>query len=158
LHKDCPEKGNTASTQTCCNCQLAEGEKSHLAANYRGCKHAKEEMRKKKPQGTPKPTSGRVLSSNPVSSHLSFAAALRGQGNQQLQEEAPANISNPEATTTKTNVQKTGQSVQAPLVNSETLDMVRALTVVEQIMSDLKGAAFDEAKFFAHSKKCIQIN
>jgi hypothetical protein len=96
---------------------------------------------RKKPQGTFKPTYGRVFSSNPVSSHLSFAAALRGQGNQQPQEEAPAKINNPEATTTKNNVQKIGQSVQASPVNSETLDMVRALTVVEQIMSDLKGAA-----------------
>jgi hypothetical protein len=44
LHGDCP---------ACCNCQLAEGERAH-PANYRSCRHAKEEMRKKKPQGTPK--------------------------------------------------------------------------------------------------------
>jgi hypothetical protein len=36
-------------------------------------------MRKKKPEGTPKTSSGRVFSSNPVKPHLSFAAALRGQ-------------------------------------------------------------------------------
>jgi hypothetical protein len=78
LHKDCPEKGNASSTLACCNCQLADGEKAH-PANYRGCKHAKEEMRKKKPQGTPKITSGRVFSSNPVKPNLSFAAALRGR-------------------------------------------------------------------------------
>jgi hypothetical protein len=78
LHKDCPEKGNASSTLACCNCQLADGEKAHPAI-YRGCKHAKEEMRKKKPQGTPKTTSGRVFSSNPVKPNLSFAAALRGQ-------------------------------------------------------------------------------
>jgi hypothetical protein len=107
LHKDCPEKGNASSTPACCNCQLAEGEKAH-PANYRGCKHAKEEMRKK-PQGTPKPTRGRVFFSNPVSPHLSFAAALRGQGNQQTHEEAPANTSNREPTATKANMQKTGQ-------------------------------------------------
>jgi hypothetical protein len=59
------------------------------------------EMQKKKTlQGTPKTTSGRVLS-NPVSPHLSFAAALQGQGNHQPHEEALAN-SNPEATATKT--------------------------------------------------------
>jgi hypothetical protein len=39
---------------------LAEEERAH-PANYRGCKHAKEEMKKKKPQGTPKPTTGRVF-------------------------------------------------------------------------------------------------
>jgi hypothetical protein len=53
LHKDCPEKGNESSTPACCNCQLAEGERPH-PANYRGYKLAKEEMQKKKPQGTPK--------------------------------------------------------------------------------------------------------
>jgi hypothetical protein len=39
LHKDCPEKGTTASTPTCCNCQLAEREAVHPAI-YRGCKQA----------------------------------------------------------------------------------------------------------------------
>jgi hypothetical protein len=47
LHKECPEKENTSSTPVCCNCQLVEGEKPH-PANYRGCRHAKEEMQKKK--------------------------------------------------------------------------------------------------------------
>jgi hypothetical protein len=37
LQKECPEKGNTSSTPTCCNCRLAEGEKPH-PANYRGCR------------------------------------------------------------------------------------------------------------------------
>jgi hypothetical protein len=78
LHKDCPEKGNASSILACCNCQLADGEKAH-PANYRDCKHDKEEMRKKKPQGTPKTTCGRVFSSNPVKPNLSFAAALHGQ-------------------------------------------------------------------------------
>jgi hypothetical protein len=27
MHKDCPEKGNTTSTPTCCNCQLVERER-----------------------------------------------------------------------------------------------------------------------------------
>jgi hypothetical protein len=30
LHKECPEKGNAASTPACCNCQLAEGRKPTL--------------------------------------------------------------------------------------------------------------------------------
>jgi hypothetical protein len=45
LHRDCPEKENASSTPACCNCQLVEGETEH-PANYRGCRHAKEEMRK----------------------------------------------------------------------------------------------------------------
>jgi hypothetical protein len=59
LHKDCPENGNTASTPTCCNCQLAEGEAAH-PANYRGCRHAKEEIQKRKAHGTPK-NNGKVV-------------------------------------------------------------------------------------------------
>jgi hypothetical protein len=46
LHKDCPEKENTSSTLTCCNCQLAEGETAH-PSNYRGCRHPKEELQQK---------------------------------------------------------------------------------------------------------------
>jgi hypothetical protein len=40
---------------------LAEGEKAH-PTNYCGCRHAKEEMlkKKKRPRGTPKNTSGRL--------------------------------------------------------------------------------------------------
>jgi hypothetical protein len=47
LLKECPERENAASTPACCNCQLAEGEKPH-PANYRGCKHATEELQRKR--------------------------------------------------------------------------------------------------------------
>jgi hypothetical protein len=46
MHRDCPEKENTSSTPACCNCQLPEGETAH-PANYRGYRHAKEELQKK---------------------------------------------------------------------------------------------------------------
>jgi hypothetical protein len=59
--------------------------------NYRGCRHAKEEMRrKKKPQGTPKNTTVRVFSSTFTKPTVSFAAALRGQTEQQRQHEEAA--------------------------------------------------------------------
>jgi hypothetical protein len=35
--------------------------------------------------------------------------------------------------------------------------MVRALTVVEQIISDLKGAASEEAKFLAIAKSVFKL-
>jgi hypothetical protein len=79
-------------------------------------------MRKKKPQGTPKITSGRVFSSNPVKPHLPFAAALRDQADNQPHQEVAANTNN--AASTKTKEQTTGQSVQASTVNSDPLDMV----------------------------------
>jgi hypothetical protein len=112
-------------------------------------------MRKKKPQGTPKTTSGRVFPSNPVKPHLSFAAALRGQADHQPHQEVAANTSNTE--TTKPKEQKTGKSVQAPPVNSDPLDMFRALTVVEQIMAELKGAASEEFKFLAIAKIVFKL-
>jgi hypothetical protein len=134
---------------------LAEGEKAH-PANYRGCKHAKKEMWKRKPQTTPKPTAGRVFSSNQVKPRLSFAAALRGQGRQPLQEEAPA-TSNSEPAATNHTLQKTGQSVQGPTVNNDSLYMVRAFSVVKQIMAERKDAASEEDKFVALPKIVFKL-
>jgi hypothetical protein len=57
LHKECPEKDNAASTPACCNCHLAEGEKPH-PATYRGCRHAREELQRRKAQKTPKTVTG----------------------------------------------------------------------------------------------------
>jgi hypothetical protein len=60
LHKECPQKGNAVSTSTYCNCQLAEGEKAH-PSTYRGYRHAKEDLLRRKSQRTPKTTTGRVF-------------------------------------------------------------------------------------------------
>jgi hypothetical protein len=76
LHKECPEKENAASTPTCCNCQLVEGEKAH-PANYRGCRHPKEELQKRKSQRTPKTTTGRVFSSNFTTPGITFMVVLQ---------------------------------------------------------------------------------
>jgi hypothetical protein len=134
---------------------LAEGEKAH-PANYRSCKHAKEETQKRKSQTTSKPTAGRVFSSNPVKPHLSFTPALRGQGRPPLPGEAPA-ASTSEAAATNHTIQKTGQSVQAPTVNNDSLDMFRAFSVVEQIMAELKDAASEEEKFVALVKIVFKL-
>jgi hypothetical protein len=106
-------------------------------------------MRKKKPQGTPKPTPGRVFSSNPVKPHLSFAAALRGQAASQPQQEVVAS-SNPSAT--RATEKTTGQSVQATPVNSDTEIMFRAYAAAGQIMNELKDAASEEAQFLTLGK------
>jgi hypothetical protein len=44
---DCPEKEKASSTRACCNYQPTEGEEAHPAI-YRGCRHAKEKLQKKK--------------------------------------------------------------------------------------------------------------
>jgi hypothetical protein len=84
MHKECPEKENTSSTPTCYNCRLAEGENPH-PASYRGCRHAKDEMQKKKHQRTPRTTTGRLISSKLTTPVMSFAAALRGKTEEQQQ-------------------------------------------------------------------------
>jgi hypothetical protein len=71
LNKECLEKGNTASILTCCNCKLVDGEEPH-PSNCRGCRHAKEEVRKRKSQRAPKTTTGRVFSSSHTTPGLSF--------------------------------------------------------------------------------------
>jgi hypothetical protein len=120
---------------------LAEGETAH-PANYCGCRHAKEEMRRKrKPQGTPKNTTGRVFSSSFTKPTVSFAAALRGQTEQKRQQEEAASSSQ----TPQLGRKERGQSVPAPIVNSEPQDKAfRALAVVQQIMRQFKGAVSEE--------------
>jgi hypothetical protein len=107
-------------------------------------------MRKKKPQGTPKPTAGRVISSNPVKPNRSFAAALRGQAEIQPQQETAANPTKTSGTTAYE--QTTGQPVHASNVNNASLDTFRVFSVVQQIMAELKGAAYEEAQFVALAK------
>jgi hypothetical protein len=78
LHKDYPEKENNTSTPTCCNCKLADGAKPHLS-NYRGCSHAREEIRRRRFQKVEKKTTGRIFSPSYMAPDLSFAAALSKQ-------------------------------------------------------------------------------
>jgi hypothetical protein len=115
MHRDCPKKGNASSTLACCNCQLAEGEKAH-PANYRSCRHAKEELLTKKRQGKSKNTTGRVFSSTFIKPQLSFAAALRGKADQ-VHQEVASSTREPEPRKTKSKQQEPGQSVPALTVN-----------------------------------------
>jgi hypothetical protein len=124
-------------------------------ANYRGCRHAKEEMRrKKKPQGRPQNTTGRVFSSTFIKPTVSFAAALRGQTEQQRQQEEAASGSE----TPKLGRKERGQPVPAPIVNSELQDKAfRSLAVVQQIMKELKGAVSEEDTVLAITKIVITV-
>jgi hypothetical protein len=136
LHKEWPEKDNAASTPASCNCQLAEGEKPH-PANYRGCRHAREELQRRKAQRAPKTATGRVFCSNLTTPGVSFAAALRGGAAQQQPQarqvpgETPPHAGAKVSTPAPGDQQKTGQSVRAPTVSSQPLDsMLRVVTVV----------------------------
>jgi hypothetical protein len=99
---------------------LAEGETAH-PANYRSCRHAKVEMRKEKPQVTPKNTAGRVFVSNFIKPSVSFAAALQGHKDKkhtnrkrQVQLKGIPYLQTPNNSNTKQ--QETGQLVLAPRV------------------------------------------
>jgi hypothetical protein len=151
MHSDCQEKGNASSTPVCCNCQLAEGETAH-PANYRGCRHAKETMRKKKPQETFKGTTGRVFSSTFTKPHQCFAAELRGQVDK-LHQVVAVSTTEPKPPKPKSKQQETGQSVLAPIVSSDTLDKLRALTVVQQYAR----AVSEDVKIFAITKIVINL-
>jgi hypothetical protein len=54
--------------------------------------------------------------------------------------------------------QETGQSVQAPNVNSQPLDnMLRVVTVVQQIMTEFNGAVTERDKLMAITKILLNL-
>jgi hypothetical protein len=131
---------------TCCNFQLAEGEAAH-PSYYRGCRHAKEKMYKRKAQGTRDNTKARVFSSKLVKSNLPFASAVRGQMDPVTHQETATSSGVPERP--KPTQKEPGQPVPAPLVSSENVDMYKAFTVVQQIITELNAAVSERDKIFA---------
>jgi hypothetical protein len=129
LHKECLEKGNTALIPTCWNCKLVDREKPHLS-NYQGCRHTKEEMRRRKPQRVPKTTKGRVLSSSHTIPGLSFVVVLRSNTQQQQQPQphsaaqaCPDTVGEMSAPSLEAQPTTSTKSVQAPNANSSSLNV-----------------------------------
>jgi hypothetical protein len=153
-----PEKGKENSTLACCNCKLAEGEKTH-PSNYRGCSHAKEEMHRWKIPMASKPNTGRASSSKYIMPGMSFTEALQSKADQTQQSHPCQDAAAASATMDQPRVQippkwqEEGQSVPAPTVNSLPLDnMVRVVTAVQQFMTEFNDAVSKEAKIQAISK------
>jgi hypothetical protein len=67
---------STSSTSASRTCQLAEENIPHTS-NYRGCRHAKEELRKRKLQRVSKTITGKMFSSDITTSGVLFAMALQ---------------------------------------------------------------------------------
>jgi hypothetical protein len=164
LHKECPEKTNDNSTPNYCNCKLGPEEKPH-PSNYRGCKLAKEMLRRKLQKTPARPATGRVFQLRYTTPELSFAAAL-GISSRQQQQTAPhpAPQSHPlpagrsgvlPSTQQQQSVKETGQSVQesSPLLS----DMFKVATLVQQIMRELNGAVSEEDKIVAITKIVLQL-
>jgi hypothetical protein len=142
---------------------LAGGRKKPHPANYRGCRHAKEELQKKKSQRAPKTTTGKVFSSALTTPGVSFAAALRGSIDQQrprnakFQRQVKPHFKNRVSRPRRRN-KKTGQSVQTPHENSQPLDsMLRVVTVVQQITTEFNGAVSEEDKIVAITKIVLNL-
>jgi hypothetical protein len=144
--------------------QLSIGGRRKLhPANYRGCRHAKEMQ--KKTQRTPRTTTGRAFSSNLTTPGMTFAAALRGKTEEQQQPQTHQ-VAGPDtmehrvpATLPQHDQQITDQSVQAPNVNSLSLDEMLEVTVmvVQQIMSESNGTVLEGAKILAITKIVLNL-
>jgi hypothetical protein len=90
-----------------------------------------------------------VFTSKTVKPALSFAAALRGHPEEQTRKEAAPP---PRTTKPSTTSKQTGLSLPAPPVNNVNVDMYNVITVVQQIMTELKDAVTKEAKILAITK------
>jgi hypothetical protein len=54
--------------------------------------------------------------------------------------------------------QKSGQSVRAPIVNNQPLNnMLRAVTVVQQIMTEIGGAVSEQEKIMVFTKIILNL-
>jgi hypothetical protein len=141
------------------------GRRNPPSPNYRGCRHAKEEMQMKMSQKTPKTTTGRLIPSKLTTPGMSFAAALRGKAEEQQQPQT-YQVAGPATMEPRVPValpqqeqQKAGQSVRAPNVNYLSLDKMLkvVVTVVKQIMTESNGAVSEEAKILAITKNVLHL-
>jgi hypothetical protein len=131
LHKECLGKDKEDSTPPCCNCKLVEGEKPHLSM-YRGCSHAKEEMRRRRNPRAPKKNTGCAFASKYITQDESFTEALQSKADQNQQSHPRQFGAAAPTTMDQKRVQTPGESVLASNVASLPLDnMVRAFTVVQ---------------------------
>jgi hypothetical protein len=84
-----------------------------------------------------------------------FAAAVRGHTDQKIHQGAAQSASTSCPELSKIKQQETGQSVPA---SSETSDnMLRAVTIAQQIMTEVKSAVSEQAKIFAITKTVFSL-
>jgi hypothetical protein len=143
-----------------------DDEVPHLS-NYRGCRHAKEEKRKRKSQRAPKSTRGRVFSSSHTTPELPFAAVYaathsnsRSLGRPQLHRPATLQWEKLVPPPLRHNQQQVpGQSVQAPNANSSSVnDMFTVVaTIFQQIVTDLNGVESEEERIVAITKIVFKL-
>jgi hypothetical protein len=129
--------------------------------NYRGCRHAKEEMQKRRSKRTPNNMTGRMFSSKFTTPTLSFAAALRGNSEQKkrphLHQDSVAGLINHE-TSKNEQQQERGQPVRDPNVNSFPSDNIqRTSNAVQQIMTKFENAELEQSRVMAITKLVLYL-
>jgi hypothetical protein len=109
-------------------------------------------------------TTGKVFTSNYVTSGVSFAAALRNNAEFQRQPTpSQVPVTSPSAGTKLSTPapgqqQKTGQSVRAQNTNSQPLgNMLRVVTVVQKVMTEINGTVSEEEKIVAITKIVLNL-
>jgi hypothetical protein len=145
LHEDCPEKRNTASTPTCCNCQLAEGE-SAPPTKYRGLQACQRRNAKNKiPRNTEKHDGKGVLIEISKSKRALCNSCPRANGSK----DTPGGSHKFKGSrTSKTHTTGTRSASSGPIESSENVNMYKVFTVVQQIMTELNDAVSERIKTF----------
>jgi hypothetical protein len=118
-----------------------------------GCNRAKREShRRRKLRATTPGSAGRTFFSKYTTHDRTFTAALRSsdqQHRQQPSQQKPATVFR--KNTHRDTNEIPGQSVQAKNVNINATDMFLAVTAVQQIMTELCGAATEKRKGYYHN-------
>jgi hypothetical protein len=160
LNRDCPKKRNTVSTPACCNRKLAQGEKPH-PSDYRGCSHAKDEIRCRNSQREAKNSSG----SGFLSKLYDAESGLREiTAKQQETTAATAGPTTPvcssshkhsgatEGIAPATRQTKTGQPVPGSLDG-----MFRTVSVAQPVITEVSGAVPAAVKIMSIIKITINL-
>jgi hypothetical protein len=163
LHKECPKKENTTSTPVCCNCQLARrretasSQQPGLQACERGA--AEEEITESTQTYNRK---GVLLK------RRYFTCLLRGNAPRRriTGTAASATPSTSSSSTRSEEVEcpglcsaaKNRTSVQASHVSSQPFEnMLKVVTVVQQIMTEVSGALSQEEQIMAITKIVLKL-
>jgi hypothetical protein len=164
LHKECPEKGNAASTPACCNYQLAEGESP--SCQLSGLQTREGGDPEKEVTEDTQDYNGKGVLFQPHNSRcVLHGGPLRQDRGRAVASDTPGGGGNPCHNETKglctpTPAQSAAnRSVsQAPNVNSQPLEnMLRVVTVVQQIMTEFSDAISEEDKIVAITKIVLNL-
>jgi hypothetical protein len=142
---------------TCCNCDLQDRESPH-PASYRERSHAKQELQRRRNLQVTTPGSARTFLLEITTPDRSFTAALQSSNQQHPQQPSPPPP--PKESSGKNMQQDTNQisgqpqPVHTKNVKNNSTDVFLALIMVQQIITELLGAAIEKDKVADITKAC----